>query len=212
MQRFGVPHTGPWLITAIRVLFWIYAAVTFLSTTIHLTVIAKYTPITAIEMNPAWFLLIFNAMLTGTVAAAIAADQPPEQRMPIIVAGVAYQGLGWIVSQMIMVFFIGNLLEKGWPMPDQRPGLFMPVGSSGYTIVALIGAARAVPTGYGYFNTHPMAADVLQIVAVWVGIFMWIFTFWIFGMAFCVNIASVFVKQDGKWRSNMGFKLSWWGE
>lgn len=34
MQRFGVPHSGPWLIVAIRVCFWIYAACTLLSTII----------------------------------------------------------------------------------------------------------------------------------------------------------------------------------
>lgn len=43
MQQYGVPHTGPWLLVAIRVCFWIYAAITFASTTLHMTVIFRST-------------------------------------------------------------------------------------------------------------------------------------------------------------------------
>lgn len=211
-QRFGVPHCGPWLIVAIRVCFWIYAAVTLLSSIIHIVVIFKCTPIKVVEMNPAWFLLIFNTMLTGTIAGAIAQDQPPVQRLPIIVAGIGYQGLGWIVSMIFLAHFVGHQLEKGWPAPDLRPGLFMPVGSSGFTIVAIIGAARAIPANYAYFAVHPTAPEVLLIVATWMGIFMWVFTFWLFGLAFCVTVASIFVKKDGRWLFQMGFHMSWWGE
>lgn len=89
MQRFGVPHTGPWLVVAVRVLFWIYAAVTFISTTLQFVTVFRMTPSKAIDMNPAWFLMVFQAMLTGTTAASIAGSQPPAQRLPIIVAGVS---------------------------------------------------------------------------------------------------------------------------
>lgn len=75
MQEYGVPHTGPWLLVAIRVCFWSYAAVTFISTTVHMVFLFKYTPVEIHQFNPAIFLLILNAMLTGTVAAVIAADQ-----------------------------------------------------------------------------------------------------------------------------------------
>lgn len=213
MQRFGVPHAGPWLTVVIRVCFWIYAACTLLSSTVHLAAIFQYTPIEVFSVSPAIFLTVFNAMLTGTVAGAIAADQPPEQRLPIIIAGVGYQGLGWIVSIFYLTYFIGNQLQNGWPEnPSMRPGLFMPVGSSGFTIVALITNAAAVPDGYGYFATHPTAAEVVSIVATWVGVFMWVFTFWLFGLALCVNLASIFTKKDGRFKMNMGFTMSWWGE
>lgn len=42
-------------------------------------------------------------MLTGTFANLIASDQPPAQRMPIIVAGVTFQGLGFMVSLLMYV-------------------------------------------------------------------------------------------------------------
>lgn len=212
MEKFGVSHTGPWIIVAVRVLYWLYAAITLLSSTIQFIVVFKYTPVKSISMNPAWFLMIFQAMLTGTVAASIAGDQPAEQRLPIIVSGVAYQGLGWLVSLLFLAWFIGNLMENGWPEPNQRAGMFMPSGAASYSIVVLIGSARSAPTDYGYFALHPTASEVLQIVALWVGIFLWLFAFWLFSMALLVCLAEVVVRKEGKWQMPMSFKNSWWGE
>jgi tellurite resistance protein TehA-like permease len=127
MQRYGVPHSGPWLITAIRICFWLYAACTLLSTTIMFVVMGKHTKGSNLGSNPGILLTVFHAMLTGTVAAAIAADQPPYQRVPIMVAGVGFQGYGWIMSVIYMAHIICVLLEKGWPAVNVRPGLFMMV-------------------------------------------------------------------------------------
>jgi tellurite resistance protein TehA-like permease len=106
-----------------------------------------------------------------------------------MVAGVAYQGLGWIVCTFFLTLLVASLFENGWPPVNLRPGLFIMTGTSGFTIVALIGIARAGPTtAYGYFNTHPMAGEVLLIMATWVGVFMWVFTAWVFGVGVVVNL------------------------
>ncbi|EME42150.1 hypothetical protein DOTSEDRAFT_73066 [Dothistroma septosporum NZE10] len=211
MQRYGVPHAGEWLITAVRVCFWIYAACSILVTMGHVVVISKYTPFSAIAFAPPMFILILNAMLTGTVAAAIVETQPPHYRVSIMVAGVGYQGLGWIVCTMFLTLTMANLLEKGWPAVNVRSGLFIMVGTSGFTIVALIGIARGAPDDYGYFATHPMAKEILLVVATWVGVFMWVFSLWVFGLALLVNLAE-FVKRDehGKWKVNVQFTNTAW--
>lgn len=85
------------------------------------------------------------------------------------------------------------------------------VGTSGYTIVALIGIARATnPLPYGYFNTHPMAGEVLLIVATWFGIFLWLFTCWVFFLAVCINLFGLFEKKDGKWQLSISFSNVAW--
>jgi len=213
MQRFGVPHTGTWLIVAIRVLFWMYAGCTLLSTTIMFVVMGKLTKNPAIGRNPGILLTVFHAMLTGTIAAAIAEGQPPHQRLPIMVAGVSFQGYGWIMSVIYMAHIVGVLLEQGWPAINVRPGLFMLVGTSGFTIVVLIGVARACPTDYAYFATHPMAPDILIVVATWVGIFLWMFTLWAFGVALFTTLAESFSRQQtGLFKTNMTFNNVWWGK
>lgn len=88
----------------------------------------------------------------------------------------------------------------------------MPIGSAGFTIVALIGAARSVPTDYGYFATHPTAPEILLVVATWVGVFLWVFGLWLFGVALFITLGSVMVKEDGVTKFPMAFKNTWWGE
>ncbi len=95
MDRFGAPHAGPWLTVAIRVCYWIYAAVTLASATAHFVTVFEFTPVTAVQMNPGSMILVYNTMLTGTIASSIAKGQPLAQRLPIIVSGIAIQGFGW---------------------------------------------------------------------------------------------------------------------
>jgi Voltage-dependent anion channel len=98
IQRFGTPHCGPWLLTTVRILFRLYAAITLLSSNIHYIMLFAQTPIrSSMALKPAVSLLIFNMMSTSTVFSTIAEAQPREQRLPILVAGIAYQGLGWVL-------------------------------------------------------------------------------------------------------------------
>ncbi|KAM3414105.1 Malic acid transport protein [Cercospora zeina] len=213
MERYGTRHLasiGPWLTIAIRLLFWLYAAMSLSSATVHLVIIAKFVEMKVVEFPSPAFILILNAMLTGTAAGAIAQGQPVEHRVPIMVAGVAYQGLGWIMCMIFLTFVVGNLLEKGWPVVDLRGGLFIMVGTTGFTIVALIGCARAAPADYGYFATHPIAGEVLLIVATWTGIFLWLFSLFVFGVAFLIIMAGLFAKEDGKWRIGMSWNNASW--
>ncbi|SMY25403.1 unnamed protein product [Zymoseptoria tritici ST99CH_1A5] len=211
IEGYGVPHAGPWLVTVVRVLFWLYAAVTLLNTTVHLSLVFRAQTMKANDFKVPAFLQVLNAMLTGTVAATIVHSQPVEHRLPIMVAGVAYQGLGWIVCTFFLTMLIASLFENGWPPLNLRPGLFIMTGTSGFTIVALIGIARAGPTTpYGYFNTHPMAGEVLLILATWTGVFMWVFTAWVFLVAVFVNLMELFERKDGKWRLTMDFTNVAW--
>ncbi|KAK2673827.1 Transporter protein SLAC1/Mae1/ Ssu1/TehA [Fusarium oxysporum f. sp. vasinfectum] len=192
IQSFGVPHAGFWLVDTVRVLFWIYGAVTLTYNVVIFVVMFSIAPFAPGSMSSPMFLMIYNAMLTGTVASVIAADQPPSQRIPVIVAGIAFEGLGWILFNL-------------------RPGLFISVGSAGYTIIALIGCAKAIPDGHGYFAKHPTAAETLNIMALWVGIFLWLFTFWLFAIAAVAHVPILVSKLRGdKSRQQMSFALPWW--
>ena len=195
-----------------RVCFWAYAGVSFVSTTAHFAVVFRHTPVTALDMNPAWLLLVYGTMLTGTLAAIIAEGQPEEHRLPVIVAGVAYQGFGWVAALLVLPWYLGRLMERGWPAPSLAPGLFITVGASGYTIAALIGLAQAVPTSRAYFAAHPSAPEVLLILATWVGIFLWLFTLWLFGIALIMTLGQVAKWEDGRWVLCMSYNNTFWGK
>ncbi|OBS29459.1 hypothetical protein FPOA_03396 [Fusarium poae] len=211
MQVFGVPHTGSWLVDVVRVLFWIYGAITLTYNIVIFVVMFSVAPFTPGSMSSPMFLMIYNTMLTGTVASVIAADQPPPQRVPILVAGIAFEGLGWILCLLFLPHFVGNMLINGLGPVNLRPGLFISVGSAGYTIIALIGCAKAIPDGYGYFAKHPTASETLNIMALWIGVFLWLFTFWLFAIAAVAHIPILVSKLSGdKSRPKMSFALPWW--
>ena len=214
IDKYGVPHTGEWLITCVRVLFWIYAATSWLYNTIVFVVMFAQKPLGPDTFLPPMFLMVFTAMLAGTVAGSIAENQAPRDRLPIIVAGIAYQGWGWIASMLLLSRFIGSMFVNGLGPADMRPGLFMSVGSAGYTIVSVMACAKALPDGYAYFEKHPQAAEILRVTALWFGIFLWLFTFWLFSIAFIATLPLMFprVRRRGglQIQPRMKFTLPWW--
>jgi hypothetical protein len=145
------------------------------STVIWVIVTAK-SHLKAIQLHPAIFLLTFNTMLTGTIASGIVEAQPPAHQMSVIVAAVVYQGLGWVVSMLLLGWHVASLLELGLGSQNERLGLFLPVASSGYTLVCLIGCSRHLPRRYGYFARHPTAVEILQVLALWSLIYLWLVT------------------------------------
>jgi C4-dicarboxylate transporter/malic acid transport protein len=184
MEAYGIPHSGKWLIDTLRVMFWVYAGSTFvLAVTQYSILVSAGRHMTIHSMTPAWILPVFPAMLTGTLASSISATQPVDRRIAIIVAGVSFQGLGFLISLMMMALFMYRLMVEGLPDVNLRPGMFMAVGPPSFTSLALIGMARNLPDGYDYFARHPSAADVLQTMALFISIFLWLFSFFFFCIA-----------------------------
>ena len=140
-------------------------------------------------------------MLSGTFAGAIAPDQEPAQRMPIIIARVTLQGLGWMVAFLMYAMYLHRLMQYGLPAPNLRPGMFIAVGPPSFTGLALIGLSNALPNDYGYFSKYPIAIPILQPLADFMAIFLWALAFWFF----CQALISVI---DGL--RKMQFHLVWW--
>ena len=88
------------------------------------------------------------------------------------------------------------------PAPDLRPGMFISVGPPSFTGLALIGMSSSLPTDYGYFAKHPNAVEVLQTIALFIAIFLWMLAFWFF----CVTVVAILSRAH-----KMSFHLVWWG-
>ena len=198
----GTHHSErEWLVRALRVVFWLYAGCTVTTTWLQYWAFIRFTPSNVFEMNPAWFLPGYAVMLTGTLASLVARSQPAESRVPILIAGLTYQGYGFLTSYLFSVLYFARLMNSGMPPRDFRPGLFLTVGQVGYTITAFMGLANHIPRDYGYFAEHPESAEILQVMALFTSIFLWLFGFFMFGLAFLGTIETV---------PSIGFTLSWW--
>ena len=202
-QAYGAPHCGPWIAVAMRLLFWIYFALCFISAVAQYLYLftAPATRLTIQSMTPAWILPIFPIMLGGTLASLIAPDQPPAQRMPILVAAVGAQGLGWMVAFLMYAVYIQRLMQYGLPRPDLRPGMFISAGPPSFTGLALIGLSKSLPENYGIFAKFPLAIEILQTLADFTAIFLWLFAFWFF----CITLSAVLMGAR-----QMSFHNIWW--
>lgn len=57
IQKYGYPSTGPWLVTTLRILFWIYVTVTFTT-----AVLRTYIPGT---IFPVWYWYLVERLVSG---------------------------------------------------------------------------------------------------------------------------------------------------
>lgn len=127
MQTYGVPRAGPWLIVAVRVCFWIYVGCTFLVAVGQYLFLFTGKSFTLQSMTPAWILPVFPVMLTGTLASTLGPSQPPEYGLPLLIAGITFQGLGLLIATFFYSIFLGRLMTEGLPEPNKRPGMFIAV-------------------------------------------------------------------------------------
>jgi tellurite resistance protein TehA-like permease len=78
IQIYGVPHCRPWLSIALRVLFWIYAACTFLVAVAEYYFLFTGKQLTIQSITSQSTLPVFPVMLSGTLASLVGQRQPPE--------------------------------------------------------------------------------------------------------------------------------------
>ncbi|KAB2579806.1 C4-dicarboxylate transporter/malic acid transport protein [Lasiodiplodia theobromae] len=205
VQIYLVPGVEEFLESVMRDVFWAYVAFT-LTLAVAFYWFIWTTPeinnkLHADKMGPGWMLPIFPIMLSGTLSQTIGAHQPPQDAMPIIVAGIAFQGLGWFVASCCSTIWIYRLFRTGPLLPNVRPAMFMLVGPPSFTALALIGNANALPDNYAYFETHPMAKEILTIVATWIAIFLWALALWFFCIAVVACLTAI---------PTMSFAVPWW--
>ncbi|KAI0129002.1 voltage-dependent anion channel [Xylariales sp. AK1849] len=201
IARYGIPACGPWLITAYRILFWVYFAITFLIAVGQYAFLFTSPALKIEDMTPAWDLPIFPFMLSGTIASAGASVQPPAQALPMIVAGLTAQGLGMLVSMCMYASYIRRMIQWGLPSPNSRAGMFIAVGPPSFTSLAIIGMASEFPTTYEFFGDGGLTVQILRVVATMTSVFIWSLSLWFFSIAVIACLAV--------WRQ-MSFRLNWW--
>ncbi|KAI0100184.1 voltage-dependent anion channel-domain-containing protein [Nemania sp. FL0031] len=149
---------------------------------------------------PTLMLPIFPIMLSGTIASVIAESQPDMAAIPIIVGGLAAQGLGISVAFMMYAHMTGRLIQAELPNREHRPGLFMNVGPPAFTALALIGMANGLPDSFDRDLDGILDANIIRTFALISAIFLWGLSLWWFFIA-----AVAVISSPPKY-----FHLGWW--
>jgi len=203
-QQYGVPVCGPWLVTALEVCFWIYAGCCMCVAVFQYTTLFVEEKLPVSNALPAWVFPIYPFLVIGPLASLLLPYQPAEAAFCIWIGGVAFQGLAWTVSMFMYTIYVMRLMSSTVPPPPTRPGMFVGVGPAGYTASALVSlgtqAPNVVPQNLFNITTVPVA-DVLKIMGIISGIFIFLVSFWFFALTVVAIIGGL---------RRMSFTLNWW--
>ncbi|KAF1981827.1 C4-dicarboxylate transporter/malic acid transport protein-like protein [Aulographum hederae CBS 113979] len=199
---YGVPACGPWLIKALEIAFWVYVAAVLLVAIFQYHTLFVAEKLRVDSAMPAWILPIYPFLVLGPLAGTLANTQPTSAAIPILIGGVMFQGLGWIVSIFVYTIYIMRLMGSELPAPPTRPGMFISVGPAGYTATAFVQLGTQAQQHFppGWLGVSTPAGDIVKVMGIMCGIFLWLLAFWFFSL-------SVVGVLEGVKR--MKFTLNW---
>ncbi|KAI9793181.1 MAG: hypothetical protein M1816_000601 [Peltula sp. TS41687] len=177
ISQYGVNRTGAWLNTAVMIFFWLEACMAIILCTVIYLILWSTTEFTVARMTPIWVFPAYPLLIIGPHAATLSSSLSPTHSFQIILAGFTIQALGFMISLMIYSAYIYRLMTHKLPRESSRPGMFVSIGPSGFTVSAVLGMAtnldRAIPADFMGPGKGPLAALILRSVATFVGLGLW---------------------------------------
>ncbi|KAK4241041.1 malic acid transport protein [Achaetomium macrosporum] len=213
ITQYGTPHVGPWLLSVVEALFWIYLGVSILvSASLYLTLWSTQVfPIHT--MTPVWVFPAYPLLLTAPFGGNLIAAANNRGRLgqinavPVTLAAVTVQGTGYLISFMVCAAFLYRLMTQKLPRDHQRPGVFISIGPSGFTcagIVQLGSQTTAVFSDSSFMGTVH-AVHILRLLAYMTGLWLWGLSIWFF----LVSVGSLwkYLRPEGK--GKLRFQMTW---
>ncbi|OJI97797.1 hypothetical protein ASPVEDRAFT_79485 [Aspergillus versicolor CBS 583.65] len=187
---------------ALEALFWIYCACTLTLAVVQYYFVFATHSYHLQTMMPSWILPIFPVMLSGTIASVIAEQQPIRSSIPMVCAGITFQGLGFSVAFIMYSHYIGRLMQSGLPNREHRPGMFICVGPPAFTALALVGMASSLPDQLDLLHDETAVQDarIMTLLAISAAAFLWALSLWFF----CIAVIAVIRDPPSS------FHLNWW--
>ncbi|CAK1362019.1 unnamed protein product [Cercospora beticola] len=204
IQAYGVPNCGPWLVSALRVLFWLYCAVVLVVGIGQYYALFQEERLKITDAVPAWIFPIYPLLVIGTMAGTMIPSQPEQAAFEMWIGAVMFQGLSWTVALMMYSLYTQRLMTSALPAPPTRPGMYVSVGPAGYTSAGLISlgtqASSVLPENTFNISALP-DGDIVRVLGIVSGLFIVTFAFWFFCITTIAVIAGI---------RRMHFTLNWW--
>jgi len=168
-------RTGEWLDEVMVVMFWIYAALAMSFTCGIYLVMWSTQVFTLATLTPVWIFPCYPLLVIAPHAAVLGNRVPGSRALDILIGGFTLQGVGFMVSLMVYAAFLYRLMTIKLPQDPLRPGMFVSVGPSGFTIAGIINMGQALPKSIppDFMSVGPLAGTITMIMANWVGIWLW---------------------------------------
>lgn len=160
------------------------------------------------QMTPVWIFPCYPLLIIGPHAGNLAPKvSDPGKALSIILSGYVIQGIGFLVSLMIYSAFIYRLMTQKLPKESLRPGMFISVGPSGFTIAGIVNMGqhlpKIVPKDFMGPGMGELAGNVAKICANWMGLWLWGLALWFF-------LISVGAHWSCATSGKMDFAMTWY--
>ncbi|KAF3387134.1 Malic acid transport protein [Penicillium rolfsii] len=204
ISQYGPGNTGPWLMEAVGILFWIDAALAVIfSAGIYLVLWSTQT-FTIAQMSPIWIFPAYPMLIIGPHAGILSAKLEQARSLRIIIGGTTIQGVGFLVSLMVYSAFIYRLMTQKLPKENIRPGMFVSVGPSGFTVAGIVNMAASAKRSFppDFMGNGELAADVLRVVIDFAALWLW-------GLAIFFFIIASAAHWSAIGPGRMVFSMTW---
>ncbi|KAI4799251.1 putative C4-dicarboxylate/malic acid transporter [Aureobasidium sp. EXF-8845] len=201
----GNGRSGYWLERTMIVLFWVYCGMALSFTCGIYLIMWSTQTYTISRMTPVWIFPAYPLLIIGPHAGRLSARVAKESALPIIVGGFCLQGIGFMMSLMVYSAFLYRLMTQKLPKESLRPGMFISVGPSGFTIAGVINMAQNLPACIpeNFMGVGEMAGTISVVMANWMGIWLW-------GLAIFFFIVSCGAHWSCVRHGRLRFALTWY--
>ena len=129
-------------------------------------------------MTPIWIFPAYPLLIVGPFAGVLSSKMTAQaEKLTVIIAGFTVQGAGFLVAFSIYAAFVYRLMTQKLPQESLRPGMFVSVGPSGFTVAGTITMAAnirsALPENYMDAGDSELTAQIIQVVANWMCLWLW---------------------------------------
>jgi tellurite resistance protein TehA-like permease len=129
-------------------------------------------------MTPIWIFPAYPLLIVGPFAGVLSAKiTSPVQKLTVIIGGFTVQGVGFLVAFAIYAAFVYRLMTQKLPHESLRPGMFVSVGPSGFTVAGTITMAAnlrsAIPENFMDAGDAQLTGQILQVTANWMSLWLW---------------------------------------
>jgi len=127
-------------------------------------------------MTPIWIFPAYPLLIIGPHAGNLSARvQSPSRALDIIIGGFTVQGTGFLVSLTVYSAFVYRLMTQKLPKVAIRPGMFVSVGPSAFTVSGVISMAasakKAIPADF--MGNGELTAQIIMVCANWMSLWLW---------------------------------------
>lgn len=126
-------------------------------------------------MTPIWIFPIYPLLIIGPHAGILSSKLDQRYAFDIIIGGFTVQGIGFLVAMMIYASYIYRLMTQKLPQESMRPGMFVSVGPSAFTVAGILSMAENLPRALPekFMGDSQLVGTILQVLASWTSLWIW---------------------------------------